>query len=93
MTPAGDMRDVVIIVKESHALDKYLENFKGANAIILLHSSNPYPLDSDHRHTAWLTRKTTAVKAQFVELDIPANFAYAHEFTLCDNYVTDVAGP
>src|SRR5207244_84141 len=35
----------------------------------------------------------TAVGEQFVEQDIPAYFAYARQFTLCDNYFTDVAGP
>jgi phospholipase C len=33
------------------------------------------------------------VRAQFVEADIPAYFAYARQFTLCDNYYTEVAGP
>jgi len=37
--------------------------------------------------------KTTAVRQQFVEPDIPAYFAYAKQFTLCDRYFTDVAGP
>ncbi len=40
-----------------------------------------------------MTRKTTAVRQQFVQQDIPAYFAYARQFTLCDNYFTDVAGP
>jgi phospholipase C len=34
-----------------------------------------------------------AVRQQFVESDIPTYFAYARQFTLCDNYFTDVAGP
>jgi phospholipase C len=93
MTPPGSIGHVVIIVKENHAFDNYFGTFKGANGIVLPRSSNPPPSDPDHRHPAWLTRKTTAVKAQFVEQDIPAYFAYAREFTLCDNYFTDVAGP
>jgi phospholipase C len=93
MTPAGTIGHVVIIVKENHAFDNYFGTFKGANGISLPRSSNPPPHDPDHRHQAWLTRKTTAVKAQFVEQDIPAYFAYARAFTLCDNYFTDVAGP
>jgi len=42
---------------------------------------------------AWLTRKQTATALQYVEADIPAYFSYARQFTLCDNYYTDVAGP
>src|SRR3989442_12915150 len=56
-------------------------------------SPNPRPRDPDHRHSAWLTRQTTSVRQQFVEADIPAYFAYARKFTLCDQYFTDVAGP
>jgi phospholipase C len=56
-------------------------------------SPNPPPRDYDHRHSAWLTRQTTAVRQQFVEADIPAYFSYARKFTLCDQYFTDVAGP
>src|SRR5438128_12284664 len=56
-------------------------------------SPNPPPRDPDHRHSAWLTRKTTSVRQQFIEHDIPAYWAYARQFTLCDKYFTDVAGP
>jgi phospholipase C len=93
MRAAGAIEHVVIIVKENHGFDNYFGTFSGANGINLPRSTNPPLRDPDHRHHAWLTRKTTAVKAQFVEQDIPAYFAYAREFTLCDNYFTDVAGP
>jgi len=33
------------------------------------------------------------VREQYLESDIPVYFAYARQFTLCDNYFTDVAGP
>src|SRR2546428_6969079 len=56
-------------------------------------SPNPPPHDPDHRHSAWLTRKTTAVRQQFIDADIPAYFAYARRFTLCDKFFTEVAGP
>ena len=56
-------------------------------------SPNPQIQDPGHSHGAWLTRETTAVREQFVEQDIPAYFAYASQFALCDNYFTDVAGP
>jgi phospholipase C len=57
------------------------------------HSPNPPPKDPNHTHPAWLKRDTTATRQQFVEQDIPSYFAYARQFTLCDNYFTDVAGP
>jgi phospholipase C len=40
-----------------------------------------------------LNRATGAVRQQFLESDIPTYFAYARQFSLCDNYFTDVAGP
>ena len=84
---------VVLIIKENHSFDNYFGTFSGADGTQLPHSANPPPQDPDHRHGAWLTRHTTAVRAQFTEQDIPAYFAYARQFTLCDHYFTDVAGP
>jgi len=84
---------VVLLIKENHTFDNYFGTFPGANGARLAHSPNPPPRDPDHSHAAWLTRDKTAVRAQFVEADMPAYFAYARQFTLCDNYFTDVAGP
>jgi phospholipase C len=84
---------VVLLIKENHTFDNYFGTFPGANGMRLARSPNPPPLDPNHQHGAWLTRETTAARQQFVEADIPAYFAYARQFTLCDNYFTDVAGP
>jgi phospholipase C len=84
---------VVLIIKENHSFDNYFGTFPGANGTQLARSPNPPLHDPNHRHDAWLTRKTTAVRQQFTEQDIPAYFAYARQFTLCDHYFTDVAGP
>src|SRR5437016_6720128 len=84
---------VVLIVKENHAFDNYFGTFPGAAGAKMPRSPNPPPRDPNHRHEAWLTRESTAVREQFIESDIPAYFAYARQFTLCDNYFTDVAGP
>jgi len=59
----------------------------------MVHAPNPPKHDPNHRHSAWLTRSTTAVRQQYLQSDVPAYFAYAKQFTLCDNYFTDVAGP
>ena len=93
MAPKGPIEHVVLIIKENHCFDNYFGTFPGANGERMPRSPNPPPKDPDHRHGAWLTRKTTAVRQQFAEPDIPAYFAYARQFTLCDNYFTDVAGP
>lgn len=89
----GPIAHVVIIVKENHSFDNYFGTFPGAAGMSMPRSPNPPPHDPDHRHGAWLTRAATAVRQQFVEQDIPAYFAYARQFTLCDHYFTDVAGP
>ncbi len=87
------LQHVVIIVKENHCFDNYFGTFPGAEGAKMAHSPNPPTKDPDHRHGAWLTRDKTAVRQQFVETDIPAYFAYARQFVLCDHYFTDVAGP
>ena len=93
MAAAGPIDHVVLIIKENHGFDNYFGTFPGADGASLARSPNPPPKDPDHRHEAWLTRATTAARAQFVEQDIPAYFDYARRFTLCDRYFTDVAGP
>jgi phospholipase C len=93
MAPKSLIEHVVLIIKENHSFDNYFGTFPGANGTQLARSSNPPLHDPNHRHDAWLTRKTTAVRQQFTEQDIPAYFAYARQFTLCDHYFTDVAGP
>src|SRR5207244_7009191 len=90
---SGKIDQVVIIVKENHSFDNYFGTLPGANGMTMPRSPNPPPRDPDHRHSAWLSRQTTSVREQFVEADIPAYFAYARKFTLCDQYFTDVAGP
>ena len=83
MAFAGDIGRVFIIVKENNAVDN--GTFKDANGTGLPYSSNPPPNDLDRPQSTCHTRKTTAVKAQFVDL--------ARVFTLCDKHFTDVARP
>src|SRR5260370_6440042 len=90
---SGKIDHVVIIVKENHTFDNYFGTFPGANGMTMPRSPNPPPRDPDHRHSAWLTRNTASVRQPFVQADIPAYFAYARKFTLCDQYFTDSAGP
>ena len=87
------IKHVVIIVKENHGYDNYFGAFPAGNGVTMPHSPNPPPKDPNHRHAAWLTRDTTAARVQFQQKDIPRYWSYANQFTLCDNYFTDVAGP
>ena len=92
--PSSPIEHVVMIVKENHGFDTYFGKFPGAAGDpTLAAASNPPAVDPSHTHTAWLKRATGAVKEQYAEADVPAYWAFAREFTLCDNFFTDVAGP
>jgi phospholipase C len=90
---ASPIKHVVIVVKENHTFDNYFGRFPGVDGATLPQSPNPPPTDPDHTHEGWLVRNTKAVREQFVEAQIPAYWAYARQFTLCENYFSDVAGP
>ncbi len=90
MTP---IKHVVIIFKENHTFDNYFGTFPGANGVSLPHASNPPAFDPPHDHASWVNRAATAVKQQYKESDIPAYFSYARQYTLCDKFYSDVAGP
>jgi len=93
MASAGPIQHVVIIVKENHGYDNYFGSYPGGDGVALPPSPNPPAHDPDHRHAAWLTRDKTAPRVAFPESDIARYWSYARQFTLCDNYFTDVAGP
>src|SRR5216683_8194463 len=85
---------VVIIVKENHTFDNYFGTFPGADGDKLAAAQNPPPDDPNHRHEAWEARATdTAHQVQYSEHDIPPYFALARQYTLCDRYFSEVAGP
>ena len=75
------------------SFDDYFGTFPGANGATMRHSANPPTHDPNHTHKGWLKPSTRAVRQQFLESDIPTYFAYGRQFSLCDNYFTDVAGP
>ena len=91
---SGPIQHVVIIVKENHSFDNYFGKFPGAAGdATLARAPNPPLSDHPHTHEAWLNRAAGAARQQYSAADIPAYFAYARQFTLCDHYFTDVAGP
>ena len=92
MQPHNPLDHVVIIVKENHTFDNYFGTFPGANGdATLARAPDPPPNDPPHDHAAWLHCAKGAVHQQYHEADIPAYFAYARQFTLCDHYFTEVA--
>src|ERR1700730_11776794 len=93
MAVAGPLKHVVIIVKENHGYDNYFGAFQGGNGVTMPHSPNPPPRDPDHRHAAWLSRDTTAPRGQSPRSNTPHYGSYESQYTLCDNYCTEVAGP
>jgi phospholipase C len=94
MAQTSPIQHVVIIVKENHTFDCYFGRFPGANGdATLAHAPDPPTSDHPHDHATWLRRATVGVRQHYFETDIPDYFAYARQYTLCDNYFTDVAGP
>jgi phospholipase C len=92
MEPANPIEHVVIIVKENHTFDNYFGTFPGANGdAALAHAPDPPAHDPPHDHKAWLNRAVGAVRQQYHESDIPGYFSLARNFTLCDNYFTEIA--
>lgn len=90
----GPIQHVVIIFKENHGFDNYFGSFPGANGDPNMpHLPDPPVNDPNHTHEAWLKRATDAVNGEYIESDVPNYYALARQFTLCDNYCTDVAGP
>jgi phospholipase C len=93
--PLADLVDhIVIIVKENHTFDNYFGTFQGAEGIGLKHAANPPRDDPKHCHEAWENRQADqAHKVQYIKDDIPPYFALAEQYTLCDHYFSEVAGP
>jgi len=88
----GSVDHVVIILKENHTFDNYFGTFPGANGQTgLTHASNPPAGTFSNNHGAWLARATKAVREQYLQADIPSYWSYSQQFTLCDNFFTDVA--
>ena len=91
---SGPIRHVVIIFKENHAFDNYFGRFKGADGDATLPlAPDPPTSDHPHDHATWLKRATVAARQQYDQPNIPNYWRYAQQFTLCDRYFTDVAGP
>lgn len=94
MASGSPIQHVVIIVKENHTFDNYFGRFPGAEGDPTLDlCPDPPDVSPRHDHQAWLERAAHAARKQYAQANIPSYFAYAKQFTLCDHYFTDVAGP
>lgn len=94
MGPGNPIQHVVIIFKENHAFDTYFGTFPGADGDPNLPpAADPPDVSPAHDHQAWLNRAQKAAREEYNQSAIPAYFSYAKQFTLCDAYFTDVAGP
>jgi phospholipase C len=82
---------VVVVVKENHTFDNYFGRFPGAQGVSLPAAADPHP-DQNHDHAAWLAAVagTGGVKMQYGSANIPATWALAQQYALCDQYFTDV---
>jgi phospholipase C len=83
---------VVIIVKENHTFDNYFGAFPGVRGQALPPAGDPIP-DPLHDHAAWLRAQSQGggERVGYGKADIPAYWAFAQQYALCDNYFTDVA--
>jgi phospholipase C len=94
-TTASPIEHVVIVVKENHTFDNYFGAFPGAAGAALGRAVDPEIPDPPHDHEAWLHRDDPAprgaVRLQYGKIDIPAYWAFAQQYTLCDNYFTEIA--
>lgn len=86
---------VVIIVKENHTFDNYFGKFPHSEGDPqLAPAQDPPPDDPNHRHEAWIIRDQDHThEVQYSQENIPTYFALAQQFTLCDHYFSEVAGP
>ena len=91
----GPLVDHVVIIKENHTYDNYFGTFpNSAGDNQLGKAQNPPPGDPNHRHETWMKRDTEQrFRVQYSEADIPDYFALARQYTLCDHFFSEVAGP
>ena len=85
---------IVIIVKENHSFDNYFGTLPGADGQHLERAPNPPPFDPPHDHLTWMHRAgTSRFHMQYTSDDISDYFSYAKNYTVCDRYFSEVAGP
>lgn len=85
---------VVIFMKENHTFDNLFAQFPGANGKVTgMHATDQLATDLSHKHSAALAGPTKLGYAQYTKDDAPNYWTYARNYTLCDNFFSDVMGP
>ena len=83
---ANPIEHVVIIVKENHTFDNYFGTFPGAAGVTLPQAPDPQVADPLHDHAAWMAAQAHGgLRLQYGKHDIPAYWAFAQQYSLCDN--------
>jgi len=96
-TPASaktSIKHIVIFMKENHTFDNLFAQFPGANGQVTgQHAPDQLASDMSHSHEAALAGATPMGYEQYYKQDIPNYWTYARNFTLCDNFFSEVFGP
>jgi phospholipase C len=92
-----NVKNILIFIQENHSFDSMFANFPGVNGS---YAGQPcldaLPADPPHSHTAAISgdsATSAASRCSYSEADIPNYWKLARNFTLCDNYFSDVRGP
>lgn len=96
-SPGWKVKNILIFIQENHSFDSLFANFPGANGS---DAGQPcldsLPADPPHSHSAAISGDSAtseASRCSYREADIPNYWKMASNFTLCDNYFSDVRGP
>jgi phospholipase C len=91
------IKNIVFFIQENHSFDNLFANFPGANGRFAgANCPDSLPGDPPHEHADALVptgATARAARCSYSEEDLPNYWRLAREFTLCDNYFSEVRGP
>ncbi|HET8608725.1 MAG TPA: alkaline phosphatase family protein [Burkholderiales bacterium] len=92
---ATPLEHLIVVHRENHSYDNYFGSFPGGNGTVAGDRGEDDQPNPPHSRAAALRGScTTDVgNCHYLEQDIPNYFAYAREYTLCDNYFGEILGP
>lgn len=94
---AAVIKNVVVFIQENHTFDSLFAGFPGANSRYAgKDCTDALPADPPHQHRDALTPEgatTDASRCSYPEAAAPNYWKLARNFTLCDNFFSDVRGP
>lgn len=96
-TAQNPIQHVIVFIQENHTFDSLFAGFPGANGKAAENVClDALPADPPHQHRDALTSggaTTAAARCSYTEAQAPNYWKLAREFTLCDNFFSDVRGP